>query len=85
MAAIALRLLPFFPICLSRKAEKADAEVFMCLNMLFSGSGQLKPLFNSDITAEQGPTLEAERLGHNVVRECVCFTGIKYLLHTSDN
>ncbi|CAK9036708.1 unnamed protein product [Durusdinium trenchii] len=36
--------------------------VFMCLNMLFSGSGQLKPLFNSDITAEQGPTLEAEIL-----------------------
>lgn len=36
--------------------------VFMCLNMFFSGSGQLKPLFNSDITAEHSPTLGAEIL-----------------------
>jgi len=34
--------------------------VFMCLNMITSGSGQLKPLFNSDITAENSPTLAAE-------------------------
>ena len=38
------------------------SEVFMCLNMFFSGSGQLKPLFNSDITAEHSPSLGAEIL-----------------------
>jgi len=36
--------------------------VFMCLNMFFSGSGQLKPLFNSDITAEHSVSLGAEIL-----------------------
>ena len=38
----------------------------MCLNMFFSGSGQLKPLFNSDITAEHSPTSGAELLGFHV-------------------
>lgn len=42
------------------------AEVFMCLNMFFSGSGQLKPLFNSDITAEDSVSLGAEFLGVHI-------------------
>ncbi|CAJ1420636.1 unnamed protein product [Effrenium voratum] len=36
--------------------------VFMCLNMLFSGDGQLKPLFNSDITPGFDAGIEAEIL-----------------------
>ena len=43
----------------------------MCLNMFFSGSGQLKPLFNSDITAEDSVSLGAEFLGVHITLQGV--------------
>ena len=39
----------------------------MCLNMLFSGDGQLKPLFNSDITPGFDAGIEAETLACRVL------------------